>query len=307
MVEYLASMATDPPRLKIGIVTPVLTLLPRAHAKWEATATINDVRIIAEAADALGVHHLTCSEHVAIPSEVARTRGSRYWDPLATFGYLAAHTHTIKFATHVLVLGYHHPLEIAKSYGTLDQIADGRVVLGVGVGSLREEFELLSASFDDRGSRGDDALRALRSAFGRSAPTYDGTHYAFRDFIVDPCGTQTNVPIWVGGRSSRSLRRAVELADGWVPFGLSIAEITTMIGAAQQTAAWHERHTPVEIWLQPETPLDPLGDPEATRSEVAAMRAGGATGVNARLRHTSRDHYIEQVQALLTIVSATRE
>lgn len=297
-------MTTDRQHLKIGIVTPVLTLLPRAHAHWEVTGTIDDVRIIAEAADRLGVHHLTCSEHVAIPREVAATRGSRYWDPLATFGYLAAHTQTIKFATHVLVLGYHHPLEIAKRYGTLDQITNGRVVLGVGVGSLREEFELLEASFDDRGSRADDALRALRSAFGESTPTYDGPHYAFRDFIVEPCGAQPNVPIWVGGRSARSLRRAVELADGWAPFGLTNAEITAMLGAAHQTNAWQTRPTALEVWLQPEPPLDPLGAPQATRSAVAALRASGATGINVRMRHASRDHYIEQLHALHTIVSA---
>ena len=60
-----------------------------------------------------------------------------------------------------LVLGYHHPLAIVKRYGTLDHVSNGRVILGVGVGSLKEEFDLLGAPFDDRGARGDDALRAL--------------------------------------------------------------------------------------------------------------------------------------------------
>ena len=76
-----------------------------------------------------------------------------YWDPLATFGYLAARTERIRFATHVLVLAYHHPLEIAKRYGTLDRVSNGRVILGVGVGTLKEEFDLIGAPFDDRGPR----------------------------------------------------------------------------------------------------------------------------------------------------------
>ncbi len=101
---------------------------------------------------------------MVIPTEVAAARGSRYWDPLATFGYLAAVTSRIRLATNVLVLGYHHPLEIAKRYGTLDQICAGRLVLGLGVGSLEEEFDLLGAPFGDRGARADDALAALRSS-----------------------------------------------------------------------------------------------------------------------------------------------
>ena len=116
--------------------------------------TIEDVATIARAAERLGYDHLTCSEHVIVPTDVAATRGSRYWDPLATFGYLAAVTSRIRLATNVLVLGYHHPLEIAKRYGTLDQVSGGRVILGLGVGSLQEEFELLGCPFDDRGRAG---------------------------------------------------------------------------------------------------------------------------------------------------------
>ncbi len=92
---------------------------------------------VAAAADRLGYHHLTCAEHVIVPTGIATVRGGRYWDPLATFGYLAALTSQIRLATNVLVLGYHHPLDIAKRYGTLDQVSHGRLILGLGVGTLR--------------------------------------------------------------------------------------------------------------------------------------------------------------------------
>src|SRR4029079_11976869 len=140
-------------------------MLPRAHATWEETATFADVVEIVCEAERLGYHHVTCSEHVAIPDEVAAVRGGRYFDPLATFGYLAARTESIRLATHVLVLGYHHPLEIAKRYGTLDVVSGGRLVLGVGVGSLEPEFALLDADFLHRGARADEALVALRNGF----------------------------------------------------------------------------------------------------------------------------------------------
>ena len=72
-----------------------------------------------------------------MPADAAAHRGATYWDPLATLGFLAARTARIRLVTAVLVLGYHHPLEIAKRYGTLDRVSGGRLVLGVGVGSLQ--------------------------------------------------------------------------------------------------------------------------------------------------------------------------
>jgi probable F420-dependent oxidoreductase len=289
--------------LKLGIVTPVLTLLPRAHATWEETGTFADVVAIVREAERLGYHHATCSEHVAIPALVAETRGARYWDPLATFGALGAHTATIRLAAHVLVLGYHHPLAIAKRYGTLDQITGGRVILGVGVGSLREEFDLLGAAFEDRGARADDAMRALRAALSKREPEYHGPYYDFEGFVVDPHARQAHVPMWVGGRTARSLRRAVELGDGWAPFGLRTAELGEMLARARDTPAWTERATPLDVFLQNEHPLDPLSEPERVAEQLAKVADIGATGVNVRFVHHSPAHYAEQLAALASLVT----
>lgn len=103
---------------KLSIATPVVTMLPGVSADWEKHASVEDLALIAEAADRLGYHHLTCSEHIALPKAEKRRRGTRYRDPLATLGYLAARARRIRLATNVLVLGYHHRLEIAKRYGT---------------------------------------------------------------------------------------------------------------------------------------------------------------------------------------------
>jgi probable F420-dependent oxidoreductase len=289
--------------LHLGLLTPVVTLLPDHHASWEVDATIDDVAQIAVAADRLGYSHVNCSEHVIIPTEVAAVRGSRYWDPLATFGYLAAVTTRVRFATNVLVLGYHHPLEIAKRYGTLDQVTNGRLILGVGVGSLREEFDLLGAPFDDRGARADDALRALRVSLSTPQPRYDGAYYSYADVVLDPCARQDRVPLWIGGRTARSLRRAVELGDGWAPFGLSVRDMGALIESARATAAWAARPRPLEVVLQNNRPLDPGADPVGTRQEVARLAAAGATALQLRLIHHSVTHYIEQLEAMLTALA----
>jgi probable F420-dependent oxidoreductase len=253
-------------------------------------------------AERLGYHHCTCSEHVAVPVDVARVRGGRYFDPLATFGALGARTETIRFAAHVLVLGYHHPLAIAKRYGTLDVVTGGRVIVGVGVGSLQEEFELLGASFDDRGARSDDAMRALRASLSRAEPEYHGDYFDYSGFLVEPCAVQARVPLWVGGRTYRSLRRAVELGDGWAPFALRTDEIVEMLHRARDTDAWTARESPVDIILQNERPLDPLGESERVAEQLARFATAGATGVNVRFVHHSPAHYREQLAALAALV-----
>ena len=208
----------------------------------------------------------------------------------------------LRFATFVLVLGYHHPLAIAKRYGTLDRVCNGRLILGVGVGSLEEEFALLDAPFTDRGARGDDAIRALRTALAQPEPAYTGTHYEFSGFVIDPHAVQADMPIWIGGRTARSLRRAVELADGWAPFGLRTPDLASMLERARATDAWARRERPLELILQNERPLDPLGEPERVAERVDRFREIGTTVFNVRVVHHSLEHYLEQLAALAELV-----
>jgi probable F420-dependent oxidoreductase len=285
--------------VRFGLTTPIVTLTPRSHAAWETTAGLPELRRIAEAADRLGFHHLTCSEHVGIPQGAAPVRGARYWDPLATFGYFAAVTERIRFATHVLVLPYHHPLEVAKRYGTLDVVTGGRVILGVGVGSLEEEFALLDVDFAGRGPVFEDGLRALRAVLGRREPSYEGTHYRIGGFVVDPCAVQARMPIWLGGRSARSLRRALLFGDGWDPFRYGIDELEELLPKAREWPAWRERTEPFEVVLSPERPIDAAsaaGRGEAIAT-LARYRDAGATAMNLRFRSTSCDHFLEQLEA----------
>ncbi len=291
--------------MRFGLTTPVVTLTPRTHSAWEVEAGPAELRQIAQAADRLGYHHLTCSEHVGIPAPAAATRGSRYYDPASTLGWMAALTTSIRLVTHVIVLPYHHPLAVAKRYGTLDRLSGGRLILGIGVGSLREEFELLGADFDGRGPRYEDALRAVRSAFGGTHPSYRGTHYAFADFIVDPCAMQQPPPIWLGGRSARSLRRAVLYGDGWDPFGLDLRQLGAIIARAQDSEAWVTRRRPFDLVLSPERPFDvqQVEQREQMQALIGAYRSIGATVMNLRFRHASLTHYLEQLETFATQVA----
>lgn len=127
---------------------PVVTQPPAFGSQpWEVEVDGGDLVAVAQAAESAGYTCLCAPEHVALPMTRQVTRGGVYWRPFSTLGLVAAVTSPVKLATYVLVLGYHHPLEIAKRLGTLSR---GRAVLGVG--SLEEEFALLGTPFADLGA-----------------------------------------------------------------------------------------------------------------------------------------------------------
>lgn len=291
--------------MRFGLTTPIVTLNPRRHAPWEETAGVTELRDIAQAADGLGYHHLTCSDHVAIPAAIAPVRGSRYFDPYATLGFFAAVTTRIRLVTHVLVLPYHHPLEVAKRLGTLDQLSGGRLIAGVGVGSLREEFELLGVDFAGRGGRYEDALRALRAALGHRRPEYTGHHYAFSDFIVDPCAVQERMPIWLGGRTPRSLRRALRYADGWDPFGFTHTQLAELLGRARRWVEWTDRAAPLDLVFAPDALID-VSTAAAVGPAIdllASYQGIGATALNLQFRSRSLTDLLDQLDTFMKKVA----
>jgi len=289
--------------VRLGLVTPIVSLNPRFDPPaWEVEGGIDDLVAVTQAAESLGYAWVGCPEHVALPEKAVAERGGRYWDPVATLAYLAARTTTIRLASHVVVLGYHHPLAVVKRYGTIDVVSDGRFVLGVGVGSLRAEFSLLGADFARRGELADEALRTIRAAWGRTTVDVPRPGGGTARWVVDPSGASTQVPIWVGGLTARSLRRAIELGDGWVPFGLSadaLRELLARPGVAEQVA-----RPGFEVVLAPEPPLDPVGDPDAAADTVRTYADLGATALALRFRHSSRSHYLEQMAAMPAVLDA---
>lgn len=282
--------------MKLGLSTPVVMQVPGMASPWEADGIAADLALIASTADQLGYDFLTCAEHVMVPAVDAAGRGDTYWDPAATLGFLAAHTSRIRLATAVVVLGYHHPLKIAKQYGTLDRLSGGRVVLGVGVGSLEAEFSLLGASFDDRGPRGDDAMRALRAALGQREPSYTGEFFEFSGMSVNPWAQQSRLPLWVGGRTRRSLRRAVELGEGWMPFALAPEASRSMLESVSIPNGF-------EVVLSTARALDPGADPDGTRRALDVLREAGATAATCTVAARSAQHHCEQLARLQELAS----
>lgn len=290
--------------MELGVMLPIVSLPPRFRAPaWEQHGTAADLARIAVAADEAGFRYLCTPEHVALPLSREDTRGGRYWDPFSTLGYLAAVTERIDLVTYVLVLAYHHPLDIVKRAGTVDVISGGRLHLGLGVGSLREEFALLGAAYEGRGARADDALRAIRASLGARVASYTGTHYSYRDFIVEP-GLRTDTPLWIGGRTPRSLRRAVEFADHWSPFSLPVDEAVRMLRAPSVQEAVARRSRPLKlVHYHDGERLDPLRDPAAGLRLLDELRTAGVAGLVTQFAATSSAHYAEQIGAFAALAA----
>jgi alkanesulfonate monooxygenase SsuD/methylene tetrahydromethanopterin reductase-like flavin-dependent oxidoreductase (luciferase family) len=155
------------------------------------------------AAEELGFDSVWFADHIAVPDyAVAVNLSPPFLEPLAACAWALGRTERLRFGTDVLVAPYRHPLQVAAVAGTLGRLAGDRLVLGVGVGYLRGEFDALGVGpYEDRGRLTDEFLKTLRSPG-------EGLH------VVD---APSPVPVWVGGNGAAARRRAAILGDGWHP------------------------------------------------------------------------------------------
>lgn len=215
-------MATQLPadRLSVGMQLPIQSQSRIFAEPWEGTAGAPELEAVARTADAAGFAYLGVCDHIAIPAEKAPTMHTEWWDTVATLGWLAALTTNTLLLSHIYVPAYRHPLQVAKSFATLDVVSGGRIVMGVGAGHVEAEFDMLGLPFAERGALLDESIDALRTAFAEDYPTLPGPRWKSADMGQLPRPRQEDgPPIWVGGSSKAALRRAALRGDGWLPQG----------------------------------------------------------------------------------------
>ncbi|MFE2419022.1 LLM class F420-dependent oxidoreductase [Streptomyces hokutonensis] len=206
--------------LAYGIQLPVQSQSTIYAEPWEADAGPADLVEIARAADRSGFDYIAGCDHVGVPRRLAAAMSTIWYDPVATLSFLAGVTERVQLLSHVAVVGLRHPLITAKQYATLDHLSGGRLLLGVGAGHVREEFEALGIDFDRRGPVLDESIDALRAALGPDEfPEHHGKLYDFEGLGQRPRPAQEHIPLWVGGSSPAAVRRAALKADGWLPQG----------------------------------------------------------------------------------------
>lgn len=181
----------------------------------------------AKTVEGLGFDLLMVSDHVAITSDVAKQYPAPFYEPFTTLAWLAGITTKIQLGTTVLILPYRHPLLTARMAANLHQLSGGRLVLGVGVGWAREEFEALGVPFEKRGALTDEHLEVLRTAWDDEADYRSG-----------------QIPIWIGGNSDAALRRAARLGLPWHPLRFTLPWFLEAVDRLKSISAGLDRPVP---------------------------------------------------------------
>jgi probable F420-dependent oxidoreductase len=200
--------------MHIGLIYP--------HFEFGSDAAA--IREYAQTAESLGFAHIGADDHVIGPNP-DRPGGWNGWvtyqtafmEPLVLFGFMAAATQRIEFATCVLLLPQRQTVLVAKQTATLDRLCGGRLRLGIGVGWNEIEYVSLGENFHNRGRRVDEQIELLRRLWTQPLVDFHSTGHTIPDAGINPLPLQQPIPIWFGGQSEPALRRMARLGDGWMP------------------------------------------------------------------------------------------
>lgn len=156
-------------------------------------------------------------------------------DPVIGMTWLAAATTRIEVGTNILILPQRNPVLLAKALATLDSFANGRVVLGVGVGWAKEEAAAVGVDFSTRGKRTDEAISLMRALWSTDTTSFSGDFHSFNEAFCFPKPARAvGVPILIGGESEAAIKRVARLGDGWLPYNLPVDEAAPLIGRLRE-------------------------------------------------------------------------
>lgn len=253
--------------------------------------------------------HIVHPEHVDTwypnggPNDIRTTQASGAMpDVFVTLGVIGGKTKKVRLGTSVLVVPYRPPLHTAKQIATLDALTGGRVILGIGSGWHKQEFEALGIPFEERGPRTDEAIAIWKRVWTGDNVDFHGKFNTFETLFVLPKPVQEGgPPIWVGGHSKPAKRRTALLGDGWFPTRVRADEYKPQMDEIRQMAAEAGRPAPtaaftrrMKIVDKPDNSRDPfdsqmplIGTPDQV---IEVLRAYEAAGVqHMKLSGSSED------------------
>ena len=293
-------------KLAYGMTLPIQAQSRLMAEAWEAAAGPIELAVVARACDRAGFDNVSVCDHVAVPRAFADRMSTIWYDQVATLGWLAAITDSVRLLSQVCVLPYRNALQTAKAFSTLDLLSGGRVVLGVGTGHVEAEFAALGASFSDRGRVTDEQIVVLRRLFADEwgGGTGEASDLGQRPRPVQPGGP----PIWVGGSTRPARRRAATLGDGWLPQGppdigmeAAVAEILTMRAVAGRESMPFAMGDMVVFYVgEPgwETGRYCLtGSPQLLAEFLIRRAELGITHVQVRFRARDVNELVDQIEA----------
>jgi probable F420-dependent oxidoreductase len=221
-------------------------------------ATPERVGQLAARAEALGFDSVWVSDHVVIPTDWASeypygppgtftlASSRNYYEPLITLAWVAGATRRVRLGVSVLVVPYRNPVVTAKQLATLDALSGGRLIVGIGVGWLQEEFEALgNPYFRQRGALTDEYIRLYQALWSGEPTGLEGRFYQLRPVVSEPRPVQQpGPPIWVGGHGERAYRRTVEIGDAWAAIRIDVEQFEQGAERIRELAAARGRSSP---------------------------------------------------------------
>lgn len=255
---------------------------------------------ICRCAEALGFDSVWGGEHVVRPTQIASPypytedgqmpgeTDTPIPDPIVWLAYVAAAAPRVRLGTCILILPQRNPVVLAKELATLDLLSGGRLELGIGVGWLKEEFEVLGIPWERRGARTDESIAAMRALWRGPHAEYHGEFVDFGPSTCSPRPVQERVPIIVGGDTPAAVRRAARLGDGYFPGTSDAAELAARIRELSQAARARGRD-PEEIAVhaifgsqmaEPVAGAEQLAELGVSRAMVPAFFFGGPGGLD---------------------------
>ena len=203
-------------------------------------------------AEQMGFDSVWVTDHIIVPHRIPGRQDIVYrhdmLEPISLLTHLGAVTTKVNIGTSVVILPYRNPIIMAKAIATADVLSRGRVIFGAAVGWMEGEFKALNAPFSDRGRVSDEYLALLKELWANPTPTFQGEYFQFSDVTFSPMPVQKpHPPIWVGGRSRRGIRRAVEFGDYWHPSQMGPEEVAKNAAYMRRYSASAGRAEPPQL------------------------------------------------------------
>ncbi|GGL15047.1 LLM class F420-dependent oxidoreductase [Nocardia jinanensis] len=288
-------------------------------AEFLTAAAVADIATTVEAA---GFDACFVTDHPFADDRWLRAGGHHALDPLVQLSFAAAATTELLLHTNIYVLPYRNPFLAAKSVLSLDVLAGGRVILGVGAGYLKSEFAALGVDFGERNELFDEGIEAMKLAWTQEGVVFEGRRFrAGGNTMLPRPATRPHPPIWVGGNSRAAIRRAVRSAQGWSPFPTTperaprTAVMSTVADLAERITFAHKeieasgRRDPLDICLGllPIAPGSADYDPGRCRSYLRTLADLGVTWIGVRPAGRDRGSYLGNARRFADdVISALR-
>lgn len=292
--------------MRIGISIP----------NFRGPASLETFQRVARRAEEAGFDDVWLGDHVVLPKRTTTPHPysppGRDWngdipvyDAFTLMGYLAGITDRVGIALGTLVVPYRNPVVMAKMLSTLSVISGGRIIVGIGVGWLPDEFEALGIPFKQRGARTDEYVELMRALWGDEEASFEGRFYRYPEGMWFEPRPVAPIPIWVGGNSPAALRRAARIGDGWYGVRVSAQRVAAVRDELGTLLAERGRDLSnfslsvriiVEVGGTGDSETQTVGSPEHIAETIAEYRAAGLNHFQmATHPRLTTDELIEQM------------